>query len=46
MRARDAGIPEGNEWPMMIGENAHNGGLNRQWDGLIDDVGHLESCAI
>ncbi|MFT5189560.1 MAG: hypothetical protein ACI957_002590 [Verrucomicrobiales bacterium] len=36
--SRDAGIPEGNEWPMMIGENANGGGNGRTWNGLIDDV--------
>jgi hypothetical protein len=32
------GVPEGNEWPMMIGENANNGGNGRTFNGLIDDL--------
>ncbi|MDB4491546.1 hypothetical protein N9260_00830 [bacterium] len=33
-----AGGTQGNEWPMMIGENADGGGNGRTWNGLIDDV--------
>ncbi len=33
-----AGAPQGNDFPMMIGENADGGGNGRQWNGLIDDV--------
>ncbi|MGY8686306.1 MAG: LamG-like jellyroll fold domain-containing protein, partial [Verrucomicrobiales bacterium] len=36
--SRAAGVPEGNEWPMMIGENANGGGNGRTFNGLIDEV--------
>ncbi|MFT5188726.1 MAG: hypothetical protein ACI957_001748, partial [Verrucomicrobiales bacterium] len=36
--SRPGGIPEGNEWPMMIGENANGGGNGRTFNGLIDEV--------
>ncbi len=32
------GPTQGNDFPMMIGENADQGGRGRQWNGLIDDV--------
>ena len=31
-------VPSGNDFPMMIGENADGGGNGRTFNGLIDDV--------
>ena len=36
--SRGPGVPSGNDFPMMIGENADGGGNGRTFNGLIDEV--------